>query len=462
MNRQEWIQSLVVRSNAWWPFSRLNRLPYYFAIHSFTRLCKSAPEIHSAYLRHSVAEGRWEPGLSDIDLTILLKPGMTRDEEFHFLTGFRRAYRRLSGYLPMLGELQALPLEYMPGWCQHSLRGRSVNRWKKLCGSDFRRAEDHDPVSPTIDDRLCYAMYFSVFTFMDRLRSPQWGAKLELEFLRRLLLKIEHFAAPETPNRNGRPVRSGELLYLESIRCIEAAVKDFVTQDPEARQAVQSPNGPERALPVLEDPHVAEALDCLLESNGRYYAILDLDAGSGCLAGCIQKLRDHLFRDAGDLAVLGPRGFAYLVTSVEPYWYTDLACNRTVHHGQDPVPGLIPPGPETFRRRLLAQFSMSSAAFPQGNALTGPSGAQMFPVEVALGVLKQIVNIRLLFERGSPPVTNDQLCSERLARYQDVFGAFEALVEAGPADAKFRLFELLRDQLDVVNAAMSRGPAAAP
>ena len=52
------VRTAVIGTNAIWPFSSLNRVPYHVAIKAFIRVCKDYPEIKSVYLRSGFAEGR--------------------------------------------------------------------------------------------------------------------------------------------------------------------------------------------------------------------------------------------------------------------------------------------------------------------------------------------------------------------------------------------------------------------
>jgi hypothetical protein len=84
MEVKELVRFLIVKSNPYGPFSTLNKMPYYIAIKGFIQICKRFPEIKSIYLRHGLAEGNWVPGISDIDLTVVIDSDLTVEEEFDF------------------------------------------------------------------------------------------------------------------------------------------------------------------------------------------------------------------------------------------------------------------------------------------------------------------------------------------------------------------------------------------
>ena len=79
------VRTVVVKTNPIFPFYRLNRIPYELAIKSIKQLCAKFPEIKSLYLRHGLTRLDWEPGLSDIDLTLVMSSELSQEEEYDFL-----------------------------------------------------------------------------------------------------------------------------------------------------------------------------------------------------------------------------------------------------------------------------------------------------------------------------------------------------------------------------------------
>lgn len=126
----------MVKTNSIWPFSSLNRVPYYLAIKCFIRECNKFSEVKSIYLRHSLAEGNWVPGLSDIDLTIIIESGLNREKEFVFLVTFWKSYERLKKFFPMLGQVEVLDEELIKIWTRFTIRGYESKRWKLLYGTE--------------------------------------------------------------------------------------------------------------------------------------------------------------------------------------------------------------------------------------------------------------------------------------------------------------------------------------
>ena len=108
MNFKTLLRMAVLKTNAHWPFSLLNPMPYSWAIRQFVKACQHFPEIRSVYLRHALLQGQWTPGLSDIDLTVIIDQRVARAEEFAFLAAFWKRIGLLQRVFPMLGEIQIL------------------------------------------------------------------------------------------------------------------------------------------------------------------------------------------------------------------------------------------------------------------------------------------------------------------------------------------------------------------
>ena len=108
MNIRDALRTAVLASNPYWPFSAINKYPYYLAIQAFVRLCSSYASIKSVYLRSGLVERQWVPGLSDIDFTLIVDANLNRADEFYFLQKFWRRYSSLKTVFPMIGEVDIL------------------------------------------------------------------------------------------------------------------------------------------------------------------------------------------------------------------------------------------------------------------------------------------------------------------------------------------------------------------
>src|SRR5262245_1720211 len=100
MKIRDIVRTAVLRTNPFWPFSTLNKMPYELAITAFVQTCKRFREIRSVYLRHGLTEGYWIPALSDIDLAVIIDSKLTIDEEVSFLNSFWKNHDRIKKLFP--------------------------------------------------------------------------------------------------------------------------------------------------------------------------------------------------------------------------------------------------------------------------------------------------------------------------------------------------------------------------
>ena len=114
------LQRCVIRANKVPLLRRANAVPYSVATSMLGRLCARTSGVHGCYVR-GLAEGRWTPGLSDIDPLVVLE---------------RRpdARRRASGSAGLLDRLPP----------------------PAACSPDARRAGDRERSAPRCTDRQCH------------------------------------------------------------------------------------------------------------------------------------------------------------------------------------------------------------------------------------------------------------------------------------------------------------------
>ena len=135
---KRYLQQWAIRTNPWWPFSSLNRFTYTMAIRYWVRACRKFPQIKSVYLRDSLTNGDWTPGISDIDLTVVIKNDLTAAEELGFLANFWHDYECIKRVFPMLGEVDVFDEKSMALWCRFGIRGYESASWQRVYGIETR------------------------------------------------------------------------------------------------------------------------------------------------------------------------------------------------------------------------------------------------------------------------------------------------------------------------------------
>jgi hypothetical protein len=213
---QDLLQTAALKTNRVFPFSVLNRAPYWLAIDCFLRVCRKFPEIRGVYLRHGMAEGNWVPGISDIDLTVTLQAGLSTEDEFRCLTALREKHAGLRRVFPMLTDIAILREDHLDAWTRFGIQGFEAARWKPLLGTRpccGRRgpADSRDAV----DDAL--------YRFFDRMLAwyfePGPFSYLRLQRMKRVAARIFRHA-PVRFCEAGDPARLVAHVLVELDRWI--------------------------------------------------------------------------------------------------------------------------------------------------------------------------------------------------------------------------------------------------
>ncbi|HSP87129.1 MAG TPA: hypothetical protein VLN45_03295, partial [Ignavibacteriaceae bacterium] len=123
MNLRDFVRIIVLATNRVMLFSYLNRLPYYFALNIFIHVFSKFKEIKSIYLRHGLSEKNWVPGISDIDLTIIIDGNLSKENNYLFLQLFWKKFEKVKKFFPMLGEADIINDLEIKNWTKFSIRG---------------------------------------------------------------------------------------------------------------------------------------------------------------------------------------------------------------------------------------------------------------------------------------------------------------------------------------------------
>src|SRR5581483_7809711 len=132
------LRTIALRTNPHWPFTYLNHVPYRLALASSIHALRGKRGVRSIYLRHSSKARGWEPGLSDIDLTVILEDGLSRRQDYELVSSCWRTFHRLRRTFPMLGEMELLSRSDLPLWLAYSQTGPGPARWTLLAGRENR------------------------------------------------------------------------------------------------------------------------------------------------------------------------------------------------------------------------------------------------------------------------------------------------------------------------------------
>ena len=419
---------LVLKTNRIWPLRQCNRIPYAAAVRLLVGAFKRCPEIASIYLRHGLAGHEWIPGLSDIDLTVILENGLSVEEEYAFLERFWSTYDRLKRYFPMLGEVVILVEGEFGLWQTYTSTTVQGQRGLLLHG---RETAKNIGVDAAVWRRraLNLALWIYLETLPPCLSRPdsylrrQDVARRERKILRCLEPIVTGPWAGPGPLERVRDSTEAVACILKALEAAAIAISGVTPPAPTAngngiRGVIQTDTG--RVLVVLE--------------NGLDTGVLS------------RLIRAHLPTDPGGGApVLLPHAvFEYMISHYKPYSYARLRSGRTVVSGEDPLPGISPPGRLEFEAFTLDRI---------GYLLTMTRGEELLSTRAPFSppVLERAVTDGLAVHSllrdgwvGSDWREVDAACRSKFPEYYLELDAVRGYLAAGNGRearrASFRLF----------------------
>lgn len=138
-------RALVLRTKSWKPIRFSFLLWMRFSISIFIWLARSVRDnqgeriVESVYLRRSFSWGESEPGLSDIDFFLVIKP-LPSQSEMKFLKTFWGLYQKWKAVFPFWGEVLMGDSDDLQDWesCGHIKSLEVIHQWKLVHGGEAR------------------------------------------------------------------------------------------------------------------------------------------------------------------------------------------------------------------------------------------------------------------------------------------------------------------------------------
>jgi len=367
MNSRDLIRKLVLKTNAYRPFSRLNKFPYDLAVDAFRYLCGQFPVITSVYLRGSLAEREWVPALSDIDLTIVIDDGLSLDEEYAFLQSFWTAHKRLKRLFPMLGEIEIFNRSELRVFRKFGILGYKSDTWQRIYGKEVRNFEDVRPdLTTRYVDPINYALQFYLEPFLRGIKKGDAKSYLATADLGRLASKIIRTLDQIEPRSDIEHIRrqvwdDGTLLEFVMGRldeCVSSFNQQRPHQDAEERiltQAIRAPNNENVERLDLDYrwlEQMERSVDGVVLSRREGFVVVRKEAGVAGAGRFLVDMRD-LLRGMGNFGIVMHRTFEFTLRYFNPFLYTDLMENRSVLWGRDVVLDVEPPNEYCFVNLLM-------------------------------------------------------------------------------------------------------------
>ncbi len=378
MSLRDAVRIAVLRTNPYWPFSRLNRIPYAAAVAAVRRSWRDRSEIRGVYLRNSLADGGWIPGSSDIDLTVAIHAGIALDDEYRFLGEFWRDYDRLRRRYPMIGEVDLVDEREIGLLNRAKAHHPAPARSTLLCGDGVA-----DAVSAAVSGWEHRALGMALSWYLD-------------EFTPLL-------AKPRTRVRDALLLR-----YARKFRRLLEPVAGEMEAPP---------------------PEPFEAEDM------RGYALAILDRAARLLEPSAGAAPAEAV-DVGD-AHLTPALFAYLVRHLRPFEY-----RVRMESGAPAFAATLPPPDAAAMSRYARYSIPSLLLFPRGRSLIGGEGwpaALRWIVEHALLLALHLAGEPLTHDQTSMRALSRSCFAETWAELRRVQERLAAGDAGGARRDAFRL-----------------------
>lgn len=431
------LRTAVLRTNAVFPFSRLNRIPYRLALRSFVRLCRGFPEIKGIYLRHGMSRGDWVPGLSDIDLTVTFSPQLSLQDEFLFLLRFWAKLAKLRRWFPMLSDVVIVNEQHLPAWTRFGIRGLESSHWKVLYGKAPDCAYNH---AGAVRDAIHDALY-RYFDFM-----LVWFFEPASHLRRKRIERVASRILRHAPSG----LRLADDPALVVARAI-LALDQWIGEVLEDREELGGDAKNEESELVHQDT-------CII--------VLPAGLDEVILREKLLRLRQDRSPGQG-LRIATRRMLLHWFHFSNPLQFQDWKVETKVVHGSDIVAALGPPDEEACGQNLL-DFTSLVLESPYLEEIA----AQHRPIWFAGAEFRAMVErgwyLKVYLENGAQRLRHADVLRQVRCRYSSLWQEFAQLQEAAATPCldldslRFRAFCLLRETAVAANRAVTAAQAAQP
>ena len=315
----KWMRQLARATNNWPVANAAYRSVYRAAAGAVGRLASENRAIAGIYARNSYALGTWVPGVSDIDLTIILRePTVTEISELHV------RYDRLRMRFPMLGEVEMLDESHAPAWTSHAITGLESKHWLRLAG------EHRMQCCYSGDERLDRLRH-AVGIYRYNLLPLFWQPKLDRMTLARLAAKLFRQLGKRMP------------LTADPVAVLTACLKHLSSEV--ASFQLPGDGSPLDYARLMDDralPQRRELVSHLPPNNGDCVALLGPSNESTPRYQLVRSDVAALDCNGVKTIVMDINVFRFYLSFVEPLEYLTLLRERTVFYGADPFSPPIP------------------------------------------------------------------------------------------------------------------------
>jgi hypothetical protein len=434
------IRKIVLLTNPHWPFKILNKLPYRFAMIKFVQLCKRFPEIHAVYLRHSLVYENWEPGLSDVDLTVVMYDGQELLQEFHVLQSFWKDFRRLRKWLPMLADLNIMTSSQVEAWTGCTILGYEARDWKKIYGTECSRKSYTGSPAERFRDALNHAFVFYQWTLLPLFYNPVDKGFLARQRLLRVANKIIRYGTRYQTSDRVIPGFCDDSMYdTVMIACVlynlDCCLKSYNFDDDGSPNVNSLFPSCHEAKKVLTNHQIENSLQEILpfiltiyRENGHDFVILKDDLTLSELEHSIRVIRNSAVDCLNSPVILTISMFKYILAYYSPDLYASLRWKREILLGKDSLYHLSEPSLDSFTRQLFAGLG-NALNFAQGETFFTANGSNDDFMADLIRAITQLLKLRLYFDKGIIRIYKRQWYEELVKYYPDDFGTLAEIKE---------------------------------
>lgn len=417
MTARDVLRIAVLKTNPYWPFSVLNRMPYWLAVKCFVRTCSKFKEIRSVYLRHALITGNWTPALSDIDLTVLVDGSLSAEAEFAFLRNFWPRFDRLKKFFPMFGEIEILNEDHLDSWAKFGIEGQECSNWQLLAGCELAIKKCRANPGRISLETFDFAFWFYLQQLTDLHFQPPVSHYLLLQDLLRVERKIDRCLSAlgvytaSCVDENDRDLCSAGVL-LAVLQKLQQGLTALGIKEPRPKQEElrrnwllaqarkRNPKLPqERQLAGLS--HWAFLVSAIyLDDRERAFIIVKNADDSVENLRCIEEVTDYFAQRQTRSFILTPDLFAYHMNFLQPYEYARFLDNSNLIFGEDCLVKITRPGQKALIHSLLKETPLL-LMFPRSQEFMQPDVRGTLSCHDLEYKLDRALALKLYLQRGT-------------------------------------------------------------
>jgi len=389
------LRTCVLKTNAYWPFRQCSRATYAAAIKAFLIMLRGSKQIADIYLRNGMTESGWIPGLSDIDLILVLRNNLSEEQEYDFLASFWKAYQSLRFCFPMLGEVDILDESAFAPWLAHSSLSPEKRGWILLHGrgeadlafdgcSGWRRRALNNAICIYLDLFVpCFAMPDSFTHRLDLQRRA-----------RKILRLLQPIFAEAGQTTEFGPYTDPIDLMANVLVALEKAVALVASESgPEHEASAWQVNESNRDEPLPIPPCAQYIRSVVILKDRKVWMLLKDGLERREIHRVILACQGS-WQSSYEAPVVVPFSlFAHIVRDYYPYDYSNLQRHRQVAFGTDPLSDIAPPDRARFVNHAMDHIpnALKYAGSEELFALGG--NKHLLPFESSLN---RALSVRLL------------------------------------------------------------------